>query len=113
MVDIPLSDFRKMAIEEFDTSKLLKHAAQQAAARGYDKFPIVDVDSLHAAFTVEEVRELVREFVRKRVQDDRKKAFYLDFQMDVQLQRAIVEACKASNQEAAKIKEYEHFALAK
>ena len=47
MVDIPLSDFRKMAIEEFDTSKLLKHAARQAAERGYDKFPIVDVDSHH------------------------------------------------------------------
>ena len=47
MVDIPLSDFRKMAIEEFDTSKLLRHAAQQAAERGYDKFPIVDVDSHH------------------------------------------------------------------
>ena len=47
MVDIPLSDFRKMAIEEFDTTKLLKHAAQQAAERGYDKFPIVDVDSHH------------------------------------------------------------------
>src|SRR5258708_22474816 len=47
MVDIPLSDYRKMAIEEFDTSKLLKHAAQQATERGYDKFPIVDVDSHH------------------------------------------------------------------
>src|SRR3954463_6287411 len=47
MVDIPLSDYRKMAIEEFDTSKLLKHAAQQAAERGYEKFPIVDVDSHH------------------------------------------------------------------
>jgi predicted TIM-barrel fold metal-dependent hydrolase len=47
MVDIPLSDFRKMAIEEFDTTKLLKHAAQQAAERGYDKFPIIDVDSHH------------------------------------------------------------------
>src|SRR5258707_7578668 len=47
MVDIPLSDFRKMAIEEFDTTKLLKHAAQQASERGYDKFPIVDVDSHH------------------------------------------------------------------
>src|SRR4051812_49465223 len=47
MVDIPLSDFRKMAIEEFDTTKLLKHAAQQARERGYDRFPIVDVDSHH------------------------------------------------------------------
>ena len=33
MVDIPLSDFRKMAIEEFDTTKLLKHAAQQRPIR--------------------------------------------------------------------------------
>ena len=40
MVDIPLSDFRKMAIEEFDTTKLLKHAAQQATERGYAKFPV-------------------------------------------------------------------------
>src|ERR1043165_10070610 len=47
MVDIPLSDFRKMAIEEFDTTKLLAHAANQARERGYDKFPIVDVDSHH------------------------------------------------------------------
>ena len=30
MVDIPLSDFRQMAVEEFDTTKLLAHAAQQA-----------------------------------------------------------------------------------
>ena len=34
MVDIPLSDFRKMAIEEFDTTKLLAHAANQARERG-------------------------------------------------------------------------------
>ena len=47
MVDIPLSDYRKMALEEFDTSKLLRHAAQQATERGYGKFPIVDVDSHH------------------------------------------------------------------
>src|ERR687884_652559 len=38
MVDIPLSDYRKMAIEEFDTSKLLKHAAQQAAERAYNRW---------------------------------------------------------------------------
>lgn len=36
-----------MAIEEFDTSKLLAHAAQQANERGYEKFAIVDVDSHH------------------------------------------------------------------
>jgi uncharacterized protein len=46
-MDLPLSDFRRMAFEEFDTSKLLAHAAKQAAERGYKNFPIVDVDSHH------------------------------------------------------------------
>jgi predicted TIM-barrel fold metal-dependent hydrolase len=36
-----------MSVEEFDTSKLLTHASKQAKDRGYDKFPIVDVDSHH------------------------------------------------------------------
>jgi len=46
-MDLPLSDFRRMAVEEFDTSKLLAHASRQAAERGYKDFPIVDVDSHH------------------------------------------------------------------
>lgn len=46
-MELPLSDFRKMAVEEFDTSKLLAHAAKQAVDRGYKNFPIVDVDSHH------------------------------------------------------------------
>jgi len=46
-MDLPLSDYRRMAVEEFDTSKLLAHAARQASERGYGKFPIVDVDSHH------------------------------------------------------------------
>jgi hypothetical protein len=46
-MDRPLSDFRRMAVEEFDTSKLLAHAAKQASERGYKNFPIIDVDSHH------------------------------------------------------------------
>lgn len=46
-MDLPLSDFRKMAVAEFDTTKLLEHAAQQARERNYAEFPIVDVDSHH------------------------------------------------------------------
>jgi predicted TIM-barrel fold metal-dependent hydrolase len=46
-MDLPLSDYRRMAVEEFDTSKLLAHAARQASERGYKNFPIVDVDSHH------------------------------------------------------------------
>ena len=46
-MDLPLSDSRRMAVEEFDTSKLLAHASKQASERGYKNFPIVDVDSHH------------------------------------------------------------------
>ena len=46
-MDLPLSDLRRMAFEEFDTTKLLAHASKQAAERGYKNFPIVDVDSHH------------------------------------------------------------------
>jgi uncharacterized protein len=40
-------DFRDLAVEEFDTTTLLSHAAQQAVARKYEDFCIVDVDSHH------------------------------------------------------------------
>ena len=46
-MELPLSDFRRMEVEEFDTSKLLAHASKQAAERGYKNFPIIDVDSHH------------------------------------------------------------------
>src|SRR5262249_32148742 len=46
-MDLQPNDFRRMSVEEFDTTKLLAHASKQAKERGYDKFPIVDVDSHH------------------------------------------------------------------
>ena len=46
-MELPLSDFRRMEVAEFDTAKLLAHASRQAAERGYQNFPIVDVDSHH------------------------------------------------------------------
>ena len=36
-----------MKVDEFDSGKMLAHAARQAKQRGYEKFPIVDVDSHH------------------------------------------------------------------
>lgn len=41
MVDLPLSDNRRMKVDEFDSGKMLANAAKQAKMRGYDKFPIV------------------------------------------------------------------------
>jgi predicted TIM-barrel fold metal-dependent hydrolase len=41
------ADFRDLAVEEFDTTTLLRHANQQAVERRYEDFCIVDVDSHH------------------------------------------------------------------
>ena len=46
-MELPLSDNRRMKVDEFDSGKMLSHAARQAKQRGYDRFPIVDVDSHH------------------------------------------------------------------
>jgi C-terminal peptidase prc len=101
--------------KEFPANKELFETLAVMDNGDTSKYP--GYDALYASLTTkaskEEVRELVREFVRKKVQDERQRAFYMDLQMDVQLQRAIIEACKASRQEAKKIKEYEHFAVAK
>ena len=107
-------------VEDYVTKEFAAHKELFASLAvidygDYRRYP--DYDAMHESLgtraTKEEVRELVREFVRKRVQDERQKAFYMDLQTDIQLQRAILEACKASKQEAKKIKEYEYFAVAK
>src|SRR5213075_633188 len=46
-MELQPNDFRRMSVEEFDTTKLLAHASRQASERGYKNFPIVDVDSHH------------------------------------------------------------------
>jgi predicted TIM-barrel fold metal-dependent hydrolase len=47
MIELPLSQDRRLKVDEFDSGKMLANAAQQAKQRGYDQFPIVDVDSHH------------------------------------------------------------------
>src|SRR5215510_6279666 len=47
MIELPLSQDRRLKVEEFDSGKMLANAARQAKQRGYDQFPIVDVDSHH------------------------------------------------------------------
>ena len=46
-MELPLSNNRRMKVDEFDSGKMLAHAARQAKQRNYDQFPIVDVDSHH------------------------------------------------------------------
>src|SRR6266436_193233 len=46
-MELPLSENRRMKVDEFDSGKMLAHAAKQAKQRNYGQFPIVDVDSHH------------------------------------------------------------------
>jgi uncharacterized protein len=58
MMELPLSHHRRMSVEEFDTRIVLSHAAKQACERGYQNFPIIDVDSHH--FETEHFSEIVK-----------------------------------------------------
>ena len=55
---MPLSHMRSRAVSEFDSGKQLDHASQQAAQRGYHRFPIVDVDSHH--YELESMSQIVQ-----------------------------------------------------
>jgi predicted TIM-barrel fold metal-dependent hydrolase len=47
-MELPSShDIHRLTIEEFDTTKLLAHAAKQSRDRKYSDFMIVDIDSHH------------------------------------------------------------------
>jgi uncharacterized protein len=46
-MELPLSENRRMKVDEFDSGKMLAHASRQAKQRKYDQFPIVDVDAHH------------------------------------------------------------------
>ena len=51
------SDFQGMTVQEFDTSKLLSHAARQSRERNLEKYFIADVDSHH--FETESMAEIL------------------------------------------------------
>jgi len=57
-MELPLSNHRRMSVDEFDTRITLSHAAKQARERGYANFPIIDVDSHH--FESESFAEIVK-----------------------------------------------------
>src|SRR6266849_1883999 len=46
-MDMPRSEVRQLRFDEFSVTKHLEHASQQARARNYQDFLIVDVDSHH------------------------------------------------------------------
>ena len=76
-----------------------------------------DFEKLYAGLNTkaskDDVRELVREYIRKRYQDEYlKHPLYYDLQTDVVLQRAILEACKLAKIDAKAVREFSLFAQA-
>ena len=63
-MEIPTSETDRMSIESFDTSKLLVNAARQRDQRGFNDFPIIDIDCHH--YENESMKEIV-EFIEDPV----------------------------------------------
>ena len=61
---------RDPAMDEFDTRHLLANAAEQAAARGYDEFLIVDADSHH--YETESFSEIAEYITNPVIRDEAK-----------------------------------------
>jgi carboxyl-terminal processing protease len=70
-------------------------------------------EALKTKAAKEDVRELVRQYVRKRVQDEYlKHPLYFDLQEDVVLQRGILELCKLAKIDPKNVQEFAPFAKA-
>lgn len=105
---------QKYVVEQFEKNKKLFQELAVTDGGDLSRYPNFDelYKSLDTRATKDEVRELVREYVRQVAQDDRKKEFPFDFQTDVQLQRAIVELAKVAKIDVKGVKEYETFSAA-
>jgi predicted TIM-barrel fold metal-dependent hydrolase len=69
-MDMILSNGRRMPVEKFETGELLRHARSQAISRGYERFPIIDVDSHHYetdAVSAAEIIEYIEDPVLKQL----------------------------------------------
>ncbi|HLF95485.1 MAG TPA: S41 family peptidase, partial [Planctomycetota bacterium] len=99
-------------VKEYGEDKELFKKLAESDNGDLSRYPKFDAlfDSLKTKASKDEVRELLREFIRKRVADDQGKPLYIDVQTDVVLQRGILEACKAGKVDAKGVKEYETFA---
>ena len=101
-------------IKGIDSQELLLKIAESDGG-DLSIYPGLDalVESLKTRASKEDVRDLVREQIRKRVQDEiLKRPIYVDLQADVQLQRGVLEACRKAGVDAKAVREYSTFAKA-
>ena len=100
-------------LKDIENKELFKALAESDGG-DVSRYPKFDAfyDSLKTKVDKTDVRELVREQIRKKVQDEQGKPLYVDLQIDVVLQRGILEACKLAAIDAKTVKEYTLFAKA-
>ena len=77
---------------------------------GFSEFYKTLREKLEIHLSENDVREILREYARKRVADEKGEEFIVDTQNDIQLQRAIVEAAKDTNINMGNIPSYKAFA---
>jgi carboxyl-terminal processing protease len=75
---------------------------------GFDGF----VADLKSKAEPAELAQLLRTHIRRKVADERSREFLVDLHMDVQAQRAVVEALKLANVDPKSVEEYKDFAMA-
>ncbi len=84
--------------ESYQNNKLLFQVLAEDDGENYANYP--DFEQFYgrckARLEKDEVRQALREHIRRKVADERQKEFIVDIQADVVLQRAIIEACRSA-----------------
>jgi len=113
MAKLMVGDDIEKYLKTIEDKELFKKLAESDGG-DVTRYPKFDAfyESLKTKAEKNDVRELVREVIRKKVQDDQGKPLYVDLQVDTVLQRGILEACKLASIDAKTVKEYTLFAKA-
>lgn len=88
----------KYTSEYYNNNKLLFQTLAEDDGEGYTNYP--DFEQFYgrckARLEKDEVRQALREHIRRKVSDERSSEFLTDIQVDMVLQRAIIEACRSA-----------------
>jgi len=88
----------KYVSEYYSNNKLLLQTLADDDGENYANYP--DFEQFYgrckSRLEKDEVRQALRDYIRRKVADERSSEFLVDVQIDVVLQRAIIEACRSA-----------------
>ena len=95
---IDSGELDKYIDEYYPENKLLLQAMAEDDGENYANYP--DFEQFYgrckSRLEKDEVRQALRDYIRRKVADERSKEFLVDIQIDVVLQRAIIDACRST-----------------